>query len=563
MSLYRRGQGRSMAMAWPGFVDAMTALLLVLTFVLSIFMIVQFTLRETLTGREREVSRLTSQLAELSNVLAMEQARGEDLETEIGLLRATLAEGREENARLDALATSLAAERDALSARAARFEDRIAALIAERDAALGEVATLEGEADERRRALSQARAEITRLEAARTRAISEQEALQLALARLRDEIDAEAEAAREAAARADALEALAASLRDERDEAEARAAELDAGMDEAERQRRLEAAAAEALRRRLEDADAELTAMSLILEEERRAAEATLEKLAAAEAARRDLSLELDETAEALDRERALLAVARAALADQTDVNTEQARNLAALNAQTQALRRQLAAISAQLDQAEAAEEEAQVEIASLGQRLNAALAREAAVQRREAELARAEAEIQQREAALAEAEAERLRAENRDLAAYRSEFFGRMREILGGREDIEIVGDRFLFQSEVLFDFGSAELGAAGRAELARLAAAIREVAPEAPEGIDWILRVDGHTDDVGPAGANWRLSQQRALAVVEYLVDEQGIPPERLSANAFGEYQPLDDSGAEAARARNRRIEVKFTER
>jgi chemotaxis protein MotB len=137
------------------------------------------------------------------------------------------------------------------------------------------------------------------------------------------------------------------------------------------------------------------------------------------------------------------------------------------------------------------------------------------------------------------------------------------MREVLGAREDIRIVGDRFLFQSEVLFDFGSAELGAEGRAELGRLAAAIREVAPEAPEGIDWILRVDGHTDDVGPASTNWELSQERALAVVEYLIEEEGIPPRRLSANAFGEYQPLDTAGTEEARARNRRIEVKFTER
>jgi chemotaxis protein MotB len=496
-------------------------------------------------------------------VLALTEARGEDLETEIGQLRATLDEGRAENARLDALASSLEAERDALAARASRFEDRIAALIAERDAALGEVATLEEQADAQDRALTQARAQITRLDAARTRAISEQEALQLALARLRDEIDAEAEAAREAAARADALQALAESLRAERDDAEAQVSELSDDLTQAERQRLIEAAAAEALRDRLENADAELTAMSLILEEERREAEATLEKLAAAEAARRDLSLELDETADALDRERALLAVARNTIADQSDLNTTQARNLAALNAQTRELRRQMAALSRQLELAETADEEAQVEIAALGRRLNAALAREASVQRREAQIQRQEAEIQAREAEVARAEAERLRRENSDLASYRSEFFGRMREILAGREDIRIVGDRFLFQSEVLFDFGSAELGAEGRAELGRLAAAIREVAPEAPEGIDWILRVDGHTDDVGPSSANWELSQERALAVVEYLIEEQGIPPRRLSANAFGEYQPLDTADTEEARARNRRIEVKFTER
>ncbi|PJA60282.1 MAG: flagellar motor protein [Rhodobacterales bacterium CG_4_9_14_3_um_filter_71_31] len=542
MALARRNEGRAMAMAWPGFVDAMTALLLVVMFVLTIFMIVQFTLRESLSGAQSRLSALTTQLAQLSNVLAMEQSRAEDLEGEVARLSATLTEGRAETARLDALAQALGAERDALSARVTEFEARIAALIGERDAAQGAQAAAEGDAAQAARDLTAARMRLSALEAAQTRSVSEAEALRLTLATLRSEISAEAEAARLAAARADAMAALAEQLRAEKAQAEGAAAVARDTLDAAEQARLLEAAAAEALRQRLSDATSELSAMSLILDEERRRAEDTLTKLAAAEAARRDLTLERDQALSAAERERALLAVARARLGETQATTVDQARELAALNAQTRALREQLGALQASLTQAEAADAEAEVQIAALGERLNAALAREAALQRREAE---------------------RLREENRDLASYRSEFFGRMREILGGRDDVRVVGDRFVFQSEVLFDTGSAALGFEGRANLSRLAAAIREVRPEIPEGIDWILRIDGHTDARGPVAVNWRLSQERALAVASYLIEVEGLPPERLAPTGFGPFQPVDAGTSEAAYARNRRIEVKFTER
>jgi chemotaxis protein MotB len=137
------------------------------------------------------------------------------------------------------------------------------------------------------------------------------------------------------------------------------------------------------------------------------------------------------------------------------------------------------------------------------------------------------------------------------------------MREVLGARDDIRIVGDRFVFQSEVLFDVGSAALGEAGQRELARLADAIREVLPEIPREIDWVLRVDGHTDLTGSLDFNWELSQRRALSVVRYLSEEQNLPADRLAAAGFGPFQPLDRGTGPEALARNRRIEVKFTER
>ncbi|MDX6751432.1 peptidoglycan -binding protein [Geminicoccaceae bacterium 1502E] len=162
----------------------------------------------------------------------------------------------------------------------------------------------------------------------------------------------------------------------------------------------------------------------------------------------------------------------------------------------------------------------------------------------------------------LDEALAEKLE----ELSRYRSEFFGRLRQVLGERPDIRVVGDRFVFQSELLFGSGSATLDPAGRKELAALARTLNEVAADIPDDVDWILRVDGHTDrvpirDRAAFQSNWDLSTQRAIAVVEFLV-RQGIPPGRLAATGFGEYKPLDPGEDEIAYRRNRRIEFKLTE-
>ncbi|MCP4327752.1 MAG: peptidoglycan -binding protein [Alphaproteobacteria bacterium] len=201
------------------------------------------------------------------------------------------------------------------------------------------------------------------------------------------------------------------------------------------------------------------------------------------------------------------------------------------LNRQLAALRRQLSRLEAALDVAESKAEEQKIEIADLGQRLNLALA------------ARVE-----------------------ELAKYRSEFFGRLREVIGERDDIRIVGDRFVFQSEVLFPSGSAELEPEGKVQLARLANALVEIAAEIPDDLDWNLRIDGHTDtrpiSTAAFPSNWELSQARALSVVRFLA-EQGIDENRLVAAGFGEFHPLVDGDSAAALARNRRIELKFDQR
>jgi chemotaxis protein MotB len=199
------------------------------------------------------------------------------------------------------------------------------------------------------------------------------------------------------------------------------------------------------------------------------------------------------------------------------------------LNQQIAALRRQLGALEQALEVTEQRDRESQTRIAELGQRLNVALAQRV-----------------------------------QELSRYRSDFFGRLRAILGNRPDIRVVGDRFVLQSEVFFDTGRAELKPEGRTEIDKIAAALRELVKQIPSDIPWVLRVDGHTDvrPVGGGRTNWDLSASRAIAVVQYLVT-QGIPPERLLAAGFGEFQPLDSEKNEEAYARNRRIELKLTER
>ena len=152
------------------------------------------------------------------------------------------------------------------------------------------------------------------------------------------------------------------------------------------------------------------------------------------------------------------------------------------------------------------------------------------------------------------------------ELQRFRSEFFGRLREVLRGRDDVRIVGDRFVFQSEVLFAQGAGSLGPDGEEKLGQLAVALNQIAAEIPEDIDWILQVEGHTDDIpvraGRFADNWDLSTERALSVVRFLA-ASGLPANRLAAAGYGEFQPLDDASSDEARRRNRRIEMKLTQR
>ena len=222
------------------------------------------------------------------------------------------------------------------------------------------------------------------------------------------------------------------------------------------------------------------------------------------------------EAARALDAEKQLSARASA----QVEI----------LNQQISALRRQLAALEDALSASEQRDRESQVRISDLGSRLNLALAQKV-----------------------------------QELSRYRSDFFGRLRDILGTKPGVRVVGDRFVFESEVLFDTGRAEVSAAGRSQMEQLASALQDLEREIPPEIPWVMRVDGHTDK-RPVNvqfrSNWELSAARAISVVQFLVS-RGVSPQRLVAAGFGEFQPLDAGDTDEALRRNRRIELKLTER
>jgi chemotaxis protein MotB len=218
-------------------------------------------------------------------------------------------------------------------------------------------------------------------------------------------------------------------------------------------------------------------------------------------------------------------------LDQQKKITNEALAKVEILNQQLAALRLQLAALQEALDASEAKDKESQVKIADLGQRLNVALAKKV-----------------------------------QELARYRSDFFGKLREALGDRPDFQVVGDRFVFASDVLFDSGSAALKPEAAPQLDKLAAALQELETKIPPDIAWVMRVDGHTD-IRPIltpefPSNWELSSARAISVVRYLM-ENGVPANRLVAAGFAEFQPLDAGDSDEALRKNRRIELKLTER
>lgn len=631
MALSRRTGARLQGSIWPGFVDAMTGMLLVLMFVLTIFMVLQFVLQETITGQESQLSELSAEVAALTDALGLEQDRSATLGSQVGTLsselsglQADLADREGQLVEQSALIAQLTAQRDELTAdlsgaeaQITGFEVQVAGLLAQR---------------------RDAQQAIVGLENREAELISAQEALNLALAQARTEIDENTEAARLAAARSEALQAMIADLETQGETAAEQISELEAA-------RLVDAAAAQALRDRLENADTELTAMTLALEEQRQQAEDTLTLLAAAQAAQRDLDqnlaiallaqqeaetaattlgLEREELAAELDRilegqgateataenlrqqlsqalitrsqleadlnattqERgalsdelasvvaalaaaqadassaqtdldtraALLAQANEALSQEQALSADSQRQVALLNEQVTTLRAEMGRLQGLLDLANDEDVTANVQIETLTQDLNTALARALLAERRAN--------------ALEEAELDRLAAEAVELERFRSDFLGLLRDVLEGVDGVRIEGDRFVFSSEVLFEQGAADLSPAGEQEIAKIAGILRDVAGEIPDEIDWVIRVDGHTDNVPLSGVgafanNWELSQARALSVVLYMVNFLGIPPDRLAANGFGQYQPLNPADTDEARAQNRRIELKLTER
>lgn len=388
--------------AWPGYVDVLSTLLMVIVFVLMIFVIGQLFLSQALSGRDEALAKLNRQIAELADILALSQKNATELQGQVDQLSGAL--------------TKSTAERDEL-------KNQLVVVMGERDALQAQIGDLQ----------------------ARQSKFDEQLAAQNALT--------------------------------------------------------------EEAKKKLEEAYKSIEA-------DQGKINALLTDIAALQSLRDELMKKLG------DKE-----------VEAEEITSEAQKRVELLNQQILALRQQLSDIAAALEISEAKAKEQEVQIAELGKKLNTALA-----------------------------------SKVQELARYRSEFFGRLREVLGNRQDIQIVGDRFVFQSEVLFDSGSAEIGAAGQDQLDVLATTLILLAPEIPADLDWVLRIDGHTD-ARPISSrefpsNWELSTARAVAVLKYL-ESRGIPAERLAAAGFAEFRPLDSGTSEEAYRRNRRIEIKFDQR
>jgi len=463
----RRGRGGNLDV-WPGYVDALSTLLMVIIFVLLVFVLAQGFLSVALSSREQAVDQLNRRVAELAELLSLEATQGDQLRQQVGRLGNDLqsAAGARDTA-LQSLALireerdRLANERDGLRGERERLGARLSDLeLAARSAADRASAT------ERQLAEALARAERTGGDAAR---------LQRDLRGSQSELAA-AQAALEAMRRE--AQALDRQVRVERETSTQRLAEM----------------------ARLSE---QIRALTALRDE--------LERRAAQEQRGR-------ERAEVEAGERARLAESAAA-------------QVALLTRQTEALHSELARLSRALDLAEAEGRDRNAQIALLGQRLNAALA------------ARVE-----------------------ELQRYRSDFFGRLRNVLGERPEVRIVGDRFVFQGEVLFAPASAELSEAGLRQLRDLAGVLSEVTPLIPADVAWVLRVDGHADRNPIRSArfasNWELAAARAIAVAQILIAE-GLPPNRVAATSFGDAQPIDPGDSPQALARNRRIELRLTDR
>ena len=456
---------------------------MVIIFVLLVFVLAQGFLSVSLSSRDQALDRLNRQVTELAELLSLERGQTQELR---GSLGRALADGRIATEAREATGRDLAAVREALEQRnterdALRDErDRLSARLADT-----ELATRGGA--ERVASLEQRLAE--------------------ALARAESAGGETASALRDRTAIARALTAEQASR----------------------------VAAEHALAQSRIDVDTTVTEMARLSEQVRAltALRDRLEREAAQSLARAEEEQRRRSTAEAMAAQIARQAAAAETKAGEYGRLSESAQARAALlSQQLDSLRAELRRVASALEAQEANVQDKDAQIASLGTRLNAALA------------ARVE-----------------------ELQRYRSDFFGRLREVLGDRPDVRIVGDRFVFQSEVLFPPGSAELSEQGISEIRALARVLRDIAGRIPPEVNWLLRVDGHADrtPIRPGGrfaSNWELSAARAIAVSQVLINE-GLPANRVAAAAFGDNQPLDDRDTPEALARNRRIELRLTDR
>ena len=559
--LTRRSGERFTANIWPGFVDAMTAILLILMFILSIFMIVQSVLRDTISSQKIELDEQQSELSQLGNNL-------EDLKNELGMLSSEKSKlqtlSNEQKAQLTAQETELQEKINLLTrlrndmkvaeTKITDFKSQVASLIAKR-LELNEKLKIEKKKT--------------------SKEVSNREAAELALAAARDTISQKISKEKMMAASNEALEQLIQKLKLENQSlenlTEKKATELsmvkekmkaiNEDLTDAEKQRVMEQYAIRNLQENLLEKKEELALITLTIEEERKKALETLKLLAASREAQKILKEQAAKfekkllgSDNILKEKDLALREARLRLSVQEEKAKASMQEVANLTLQTNSLKERLKELTGILDTTIEKDFSNNVEIKSLGAKLNAALAKVASEQKIRAQLE--------------EKERKRLETETKNLREYRSVFFGRLKKILGDIEGIDVVGDRFVFSSEVLFDRGSADIGMAGKVQLDTISNVLKDISKKIPKDINWVLRVDGHTDKTPVSqnsvfNDNWELSQARSLSVVKYMINTHKIDPKRMSAAGFGEHQPISFSNSKEALAKNRRIEFKLTER
>jgi chemotaxis protein MotB len=517
VALTARRRGDNGLSAWPGYVDALSTLLMVIIFVLLVFVLAQGFLSVVLTGRDKQLDRVNRQLAEVSDMLSLERGRSADLQQSIAALNNELA---------------------ANTAARASLSQQLAAIRAQAEQAATDRDTLRADRDR----LSQQLADAA-LQAQSSAARSEQLQKQLSAANQSSDA-AKQETATVATQLADTRRQLTTSVQ-QAQAVTTQAAALQRQLDDTNGKLDAASKASQALNTQLAERQAQLAEMQRQMAEldktvraDRATIETKLSDLArlteqnrALLALRDDLEKQTQDAAARAMTDEQRRAAVEAQLGEEKHLGDSARAQVALLNRQVDELKAQLTSVAKALDLAKNQGAQKDTQIANLGQKLNVALA-----------------------------------AKVEELQRYRSEFFGKLRDVLANRPGIQIVGDRFVLQSEVLFPLGSADLKPAGQNEITALAVTIKDIAAEIPPDLHWVLRVDGHTDrqpiKSGQFASNWELSVARAITVVKLLIAD-GVPADHVGAAGFADNQPLDPADTPEAYAKNRRIELRLTDR
>ncbi len=531
---------------WPGWVDALSSLLMVLIFLLMIFLVAQFYLTSAISGRDDMVTSLNRQVAELSDRLSIESSAGRDLGERLDRVSSDLEAALAERDILAGQLASLLTEKAELERRLAAAESQVESLTAGGEYRARQLLdadrmlqTSQTVLDERLREIARLQSELATLEAARQDLELQVAALDLALEASRAE-------AEEAGVRAELSETqirdLYAAIAERDEQIASLSAELTASSETlTAREARVQALGLE-LANAVEQVETLQTTLRLTTADRDR----LMEELAAM----REHAQSLEAQLAAPDEE--ALALLSQLEAKETEA-AELRRSLEDTTAALTANRDALAAAESRVGQLDERLAELQEELARVQEALEAS---EASVTDREVEISNLETRLN-----------EALLRRVDELSRSRSAFFGELIDVLGDQPGVRVVGDRFIFQSEVLFALGSADLQEGGREQLAAFAQTLTEITQQIPPDVDWILRIDGHTDrqpiTLGARfNSNWELSTERALSVL-YFLAEQGIPEERMAAAGFGEFQPIDPADTPEAYARNRRIELRLDAR